>query len=264
MSLWLFTCLLNVSDLSLDNLGNLLFDDKLYHFRVIDLHSNFIKKINYTKLPHKEGTEYLITNEQYEEITKIADEKRKNCMEQYTNQIYYLGISYEDYDRNNVISFFDTTREHEYVVKIIRVTNTSNYDERQIELKIVKDMTNPIDELLNIPNKILECDHIIYVSDNHKWLNNNGFVSREPICYIDDGGSLNCGGGYKSLFIPIDEYNKIMNEINNKKQELLSINEMNRELLLNKKYEIENEISIINNKLQHYKLMLNNIYLFQD
>jgi hypothetical protein len=136
--------------------------------------------------------------------------------------IYYYGITGDDSEFNKLLykdnyeneyeKLFlhsDTTKFIEYKVKLINIRNIHMYNNLG---GIVWDF-----EILEIihqekwdgNNKV---GSIVTAYDLHKYCNlKNKSISFKPQCGINDGGSLNCSGCYKSLVIPIEKYIYNMN-----------------------------------------------------
>lgn len=244
MKFWLCWGPASETDLSLENLVNLLFENKLYNFKLIEESSSLLNNKNKNKLPSKISFEYLLSEDQYEELNIMVNDKREEFMKLYSEKIYYLGIAmdyfdeFSNYNLSNITPFFENNIEYEFIVKIKKIANPVNYCERLVELEIIKDFSNR-----------LKPKHIIWVSDRNKCIKKNELVSYNPTCFIDDGGSLNCGGSYKSLFVPIEKYRETFEE--NKFFNLLS----EEELLIEKTHiskqinELEKNLHSLNSKL---------------
>ena len=141
---------------------------------------------------------------------------------------YYLGIKYNQYDDDD--NFFKYDRFFECFVKPIKNIDWNGY--KLLELEIV--------EIIYFGksnnNKVGD---IISVYDISTFIKNE-FMTGSPNCNINDGGSINWSGEYRSYFIDVEKYNTLITNI----EKLSLIDEIKN---------LETQIEVLNNTLQSKK-----------
>ena len=144
---------------------------------------------------------------------------------------YYLGIRDNQCDNDeNVDNFFKYDRFFECLCKPIKKNNLDRYT--IVELQIIDIIY--FDEFNK--NKIGD---IISVYDISTFIKNE-FMTESPNCNINDGGSINWSGEYRSYFIDVEKYNTLITNI----EKLSLIDEIKN---------LETQIEVLNNTLQSKK-----------
>lgn len=241
MKIWLCWGPPTECDLSIDNLSNLLFDGKLYHFRLLEETSNLITVVNNSEkkeLPYKLSFNYLLSEEQYDEIINIVDDKRYEFMKSFSGKIYYLGLGFENmipldynYNTENINPFFNNHINYEFIVRIKQMCNSVNYCQRLIELEIIQDFSNKF-----------KSKDIIFVGKNNNAIPTNSLVGYNPEVFINNYNWISYNSDYCSLFIPIETYNDLFKDDK-------FLNSLSQEELLTEKNHIDNQINIISETL---------------